>query len=332
MFNKSIIYFEKTSVASLGFCPWVTSITYLYRFLAFVSLVALWSLPAEAISVPKTEANDSEDSGIHAPLAPSLLWSITGNGLADSSWLYGTIHLIGQDDFFVRPAVERSFGQSKQVAFEIKLDDMAMLLSMSQMLLLPENQTLSSLLEPELYEKLRSWLEDSLGLSMGTYERQKPFALLQAVTMLLLPENPASYELYFLMEAKAQNKPIYGLETIADQLGIFDSIPASEQALWTLETLQNRDSMTLLYQELVHAYKNEDLETLDKLMKEESPEFEAYAAVLLDDRNKRWIPDIENLVKEQSSFIAVGAGHLAGPLGVIALLRQKGYQVEPVLH
>jgi len=301
------------------------------RLWVVVGLVGVWSLAAAATPLQHTGALLASDSEKETPLASSLLWSITGNGLVDSSWLFGTIHLIGQDDFFVRPAVERSFAQSEQVAFEIKLDDMAMLMSMGQLLLLPENQTLKGLLDPDLYERLRIWMEDSLGGSMAPFERQKPFALLQAVTMQLIPKNPASYELHFLLEAKAQNKPIFGLETVADQLGIFDSISLSEQILWTLETLENKDSMVMLYDAMVEAYKSEDLENLAKLMKEESPEFEAHSATLLDDRNERWIPGIENLMKEHPSFIAVGAGHLAGPRGVISLLREKGYRVEPVL-
>ncbi len=204
-------------------------------------------------------------------------------------------------------------------------------MSIQELLLLPDGQTLAGLLDPNQYEILQSWVEDSLGGNMALYDRQKPFALLQLAIQQLVPANPASYELFFLQEAAELDKEIFGLETVQDQLAAFDSIPFAEQVAWSLETMSKADSLISVYDQMVSAYKQEDLERLYAMIVEESPELRDHADELLDRRNARWIPVIQKLTAEKSTFIAVGAGHLGGRQGLIHMLRAAGYTLNPVL-
>lgn len=271
-----------------------------------------------------------ESAGLN-DLPSSLLWSISGKELADTSWLYGTIHLIGQEDFFVRPAVEHAFEQSEQVAFEIKLNDLVQLMGMQKMMMLPDSVKIYDLIKADQYEAIKAWVEGDLGGKMSTYDNQKPFVLLQLAMTQLLPPDPASYEMHFMQMAIEREMEIFGLETIADQLAAFDAIPPEQQVLYALETLRNLDSMKELYSEMVRVYVAEDLNRLHKMIIEESPEFKDHTDVLLDKRNENWIEEIEKLIRERSTFVAVGAGHLNGAKGVINLLREQGYKVEPVM-
>ena len=167
---------------------------------------------------------------------------------------------------------------------------------------------------------------------MEDFEHKKPFALLQLALQRLLPENPASYEFYLLQEAVSQEKEVFGLETMQDQMAVFDSIPIAEQIEWTLETLRNLDSMKGIWQELVRVYQRQDLNRLQQMIVEESPELRSHSEVLLNKRNEIWIDRISRLIEEKSTFIAVGAGHLGGEHGVIRLLQASGYTVEPILQ
>jgi uncharacterized protein YbaP (TraB family) len=260
----------------------------------------------------------------------SLLWSITGNGLEDTSWLYGTIHVIGRDDFFVRPEVEYALEKAEELVLEIKLNDLSMLMQMNQLMMLPEGQTLRDLLEPEDYEAISAWVQESLGQSMQQYDRMKPFALLQLAVQSLLPRDIASYEMHFMTLFVEDSREVAGLETLADQFAAFEAIPPKEQVLYTLETIRNADSMQQVFADMVDAYTSEDIDRLFRMIVEESPEFREYSGVLLDDRNVRWIPKMEEMAAAHSCLFAVGAGHLPGPKGVIALLREQGYTVEAI--
>lgn len=299
----------------------------LIYFLLLVSICTGFSFNCPAQIPPPQNSNPPEGQ-----LANSLLWRITENGLTDTSWLFGTIHLIGQRDFYVRPSVKASLQSSEQVAFELKLNDMSMLMSMNELLKLQGNETLEELLDPEQYRELTIWVEDSLGAKMEDFEHKKPFALLQLALQRLLPENPASYEFYLLQEAVSQEKEVFGLETMQDQMAVFDSIPIAEQIEWTLETLRNLDSMKGIWQELVRVYQRQDLNRLQQMIVEESPELRSHSEVLLNKRNEIWIDRISRLIAEKSTFIAVGAGHLGGEHGVIRLLQASGYTVEPILQ
>ncbi len=275
-------------------------------------------------------AAPAQDGGGPSAEGHSLLWRVTGGGLTDTSWVYGTIHLISQEDFYVRPEIEMAMAASERMAMELKLNDLSLMLKMVSMLKLPGDTTLEDLVDAERYARLVSLVEDSMGQDMATYARQKPMALLQMLILRMIPGTPASYEMDFLQRAVAANQEIVGLETIEDQMAVFDAIPVSEQVDWILDLYGNEDSMRQVYGALVAAYKAEDLEELGRLMTEESPELAAYGDALLVNRNRAWIPRIEALAAEGSVFVAVGAGHLPGEQGVLRLLREAGYTVEPV--
>lgn len=266
----------------------------------------------------------------NTPETSSLLWEISGNGLSSPSWIYGTIHLIGKDDFYVRPAVDSVFMLSKTAAFEIKLNDMAALMSMQQKMELPDGLTISGMMQPEDYKKLKVYLADSLDAEIADFEHKKPLALQQLMITEFIDGETASFELYFLTKCMQLKKEIDGLETLDDQLAVFDSIPYTEQLQWLVDGIDSIGVMESLWDDLTDAYIAEDLETLSKLINESSPEIMQYSDLLLINRNKKWIPEIESLIKSGSVFIAVGAGHLPFDTGVLQLLRNAGYTLKPL--
>jgi uncharacterized protein len=146
-----------------------------------------------------------------------------------------------------------------------------------------------------------------------------------------------SYELKFMEMAKRAGKTIGGLEEIQDQMIIFDKIPYKDQAEMLVDAINeikkdktSESEIPSEFQGMVKVYKAQDIEgmvaaiTNSKLSGNES--------MLLEDRNKNWIPKIISKAKKEPTFFAVGAGHLGGQMGVIRLLRKEGYVLTPLFE
>jgi len=131
-----------------------------------------------------------------------------------------------------------------------------------------------------------------------------------------------------MAEAEKKQKQTRYLETIAEQFALLapdDPVLEMEEFESSLKDL--RDVGAEL-QPMVKAWASGDQAKLDKLINGDLDEFPDARKLLLDDRNRRWVPKIEAMLKEKHVFfVTVGAGHLTGPLGLPALLRKDGYQV-----
>lgn len=266
----------------------------------------------------------------------SLLWKITGKGIAAPAYLYGTIHIIPREDFFLTDSTIAALNQATKVAFEFNLKKEMRLLPQLRMMMrtrMKEDTTLEMLLNERDYAFVKSKIQSRF-LPMRFVERMKPMFLSdlsnQNLNKGLKKSTMTSYEMEFLHRAKAQDKKITGLETAKYQIGIFDSIPYTVQAQMLVEELKkDKGESSKEYKRLVKIYKRQDLEMLTRMATNED-NFGGYNAMLLDNRNRNWIPVIEKLIRKDRMFIAVGAAHLVGNKGVIALLRQRGYTVTPV--
>ena len=120
-----------------------------------------------------------------------------------------------------------------------------------------------------------------------------------------------------------------GLETVKDQFDMVGQIPREEQLGWIKQAVQDEEKIKGEFSMMSKVYQEGDMEGLHNLFLQ-SPEFSGYADLMLYQRNKKWIPIIEEEIKEKSSFIAVGASHLGSDQGVIKLLRNEGYTVRPL--
>ena len=281
-------------------------------------------------------------------LENSLLWEITGNELKSPSYLYGTIHIIGKDDFFLTDSTKITFNATKQLALEIDINQMnnpLQMMGMMRGMLMNDGVTLKDLLKPDEYKVVHQFILDSMGMPAffaGMLEKVKPMFLSEMVGMDMSSmgegkSNPmggdgetVSYEMEFAEMAKEQDMKVFGLETIAYQMSIFDSIPYKDQAYMLLDAIQNggeEESMAL--DEMVEMYKNQDLNGLNNMING-SEDLGGFTEVLLVNRNKNWIPEIGKAARKKPTFFAVGAGHLPGKQGVIQLLREAGYTVRAV--
>lgn len=275
----------------------------------------------------------------------SLLWEITGPGLKEASYLFGTIHMIPAEDFILNEATLKAFERAETITFEIDTEEMsnpAALFSMMGKMYMANDTSLSDLLNKEEYQLVADHF-DKIGMPLSFLRRIKPMFLSVLVSEDLKNfqtgqgDKIMSYELELTRMAKEAEKDIRGLETMEYQMSLFDSIPYRAQARMLIEAVKaeqalkdgDAESDDLSFDRMVALYKNQDIIAMQELGDEEEG-LAGYEDILLNNRNRNWIGGMTQQMKESATFFAVGAGHLAGEAGVIALLRANGYQLKPL--
>ncbi len=116
------------------------------------------------------------------------------------------------------------------------------------------------------------------------------------------------------------------------QAAVFDSIPYEWQAKELLKNIDSLDKYKNEFDTLMLAYKNQQLDIMEKLITKSEFGMDEFEDVLLNRRNANWVEKIGVIMKSKSIFIAVGAGHLVGEKGLINLLKKEGYAVVPLIN
>ncbi|MBC6697104.1 TraB/GumN family protein [Hymenobacter puniceus] len=300
----------------------------LFRQTAFAATLLLTAFTASAQKKPAKSATKVQPTATAA--ANSLLWEVSGKGLSAPSYVFGTIHMICPADMQMPETVKQAVSSSKQVVLEMDMDDPTMAQQAQAGMLMQDGQTLQKLLSPADYAALGTYLQAKAGLPIDKVGAIKPFFLGSMLMPAVLGCAPASYEASFMKMAQEQKKEVLGLETMQDQLGIFDKIPYAAQSKMLTDMVSKEAEMKQEMQQLLALYKTQQVEALREMSSKSMFGFTEYNGLLLDDRNQRWIAGIEKMAASQPTFFAVGAAHLGGPKGVLALLRQQGYQVKAV--
>jgi uncharacterized protein len=267
---------------------------------------------------------------IHAQ-EKSLLWEISGNGLSKPSYVYGTIHVICPNDYFLTDSTKASFQKAEQVYLELDMDDPTMMTKMTQTMMLTNGKKMKDYLKPEDYTLLSDYFKQKMGMNLDQIGGMKPFTLMSMLYMTLLSCQPQSYEMVFTQMATSGKKELLGLETVEFQMGVFDRIPYEKQAELLADMVRKKEESSKEFGDMVALYKKQDLEGLLKLMDDSAWDFNGYEDILLANRNTAWIPIMEGAMKSKATFFAVGAGHLGGTKGVLHLLKKKGYRVKAVI-
>ncbi|MBP6686708.1 MAG: TraB/GumN family protein [Lacibacter sp.] len=260
----------------------------------------------------------------------SLLWEITGKDLKQPSYLFGTIHIICKEDFFFPATVTEKFTNAGSIFLELDMDDPMMILKMMQLLQLPNGQTIKQLFGDSAFREFDKKYKEITGGSAIMFNGFKPFMLMSMLTEKSL-SCPAkeSYEQTFIAMAAKQKKNIKGLETIEDQVAVFDAIPDSMEIANLKTMVLEFNQGVEEFKKLVAVYKTQDVDSIYRLTNQ-SPELMEAEDELLVKRNSKWIPVMKTNMQQTSCFFAVGAAHLGGDIGVIALLRKQGYTVKPI--
>lgn len=263
-------------------------------------------------------------------LENTLLWKVERSDI-QTSFLFGTIHLLPSKDFIISDKVQTAFELSDQIVMELDMDDPSMQLEVMKNVTRKDTSTLDKALSDEDYQNLDQLLKQGFGVGAQVFNDWQPAMVGTFLLKNYIEGEPASYEVTFIEMADKKNKEILGLETPAEQLAIFHDIPYEDQIKDLREMLNEEDKVKKIYAELISLYKDENLDGLHNFFMDyyDNPK---QVEILLNKRNRSWVPKFESLSKDNVSFFAVGAGHLSGTEGIINLLRKEGYTVSPILN
>ncbi len=294
----------------------------LHRIFAYFLILFTFAMPVQA-KMPEVQ------------LATPALWEVSSSQGKGKLYLLGTFHLLPKKTNWKSQLIDKKIKNSKKVVFELTAEEMANPASQQLMLskgLLREDESLAALVGPELFARVEA-AGQAIGLPGSTLNRMRPWmasTLLAVQSARALGFEPGRGVEAVIQEKAAKNKAAtMGLETMADQveaLAALDDDGARQMLEETTKELVNAEK---LFSEMLDAWSSGDSVKLESSFLSDMQEFPKAYDALLKQRNLRWLPKFEALLAEQQPiFVAVGAGHLVGPDGMVALLRAKGYKVK----
>ena len=260
-------------------------------------------------------------------------WHVSGD--EGELWLLGSIHYLREHDYPLPSLIEELYRQADTLVMELDLDDLdlsSMQASFMEAGVLPTSTTLQAVLDPAVYDLTEARAAE-LGLPLMLLERLEPW--LVALTLMDLGMSRLGYqanqglEQYLLRRSLADGKEILGLESLDDQIGIFDSLSWADQEALLLQTLTDLEAPDAEMTQLLEAWRDGSLEDLATELSGDFDEFPELETALISARNRRWAVTLEELLRRPGRYlVVVGALHLVGEDSVVELLSARGLDVS----
>lgn len=273
-----------------------------------------------------------------------LLWKVSGNGLGRPSYIMGTYHFAPATMMEKIPGMAQAFEGCDVVVGEIDKEEMMnseTQMKMGMAMMAPPDSTLDKLFSREDYaivEKVFDKYFGSMGVKLSQMNMLKPSAIsiqMQAMQAVKYFPNFSETDLIDMAvqtRANEMGRPSIGLETIEEQTAVLFDAPLTEQAEDLLDACKKDDYFMVQSSALVEAYMAQDLAKIESIMTD--PEIGGDDAEAMDaliyDRNRNWVEKLVKMMPERAALVCVGAGHLPGDQGLLQLLRDRGYTVEPM--
>lgn len=259
----------------------------------------------------------------------TLLYQIKGPK-GETSYLFGTVHIIPDSLFYFPNKLVKTLAKADELVLEI--GDINNQLKAQQLMVL-ENGTCFDIFTPSQKDSVLEWGSTLMHVNKDVFEKSfsknKPFTLMQLSIQKMMLSPFKMVEMELMSYAKSNKQKVSGLETMEYQIGIFDQLPDSVMAEMIMEGIRYPEKADKMNDEMYQLYQAQNVEGLAKLINN-SEEMTGANDALLYQRNNNWIPLMEAKMKEKVCFFAVGAGHLGGENGVIALLKAAGYKLIPI--
>lgn len=296
-------------------------------------LLAIAALAAPAFAQPVQPSLADLAARRGALPARHLVWRVARDGRT-VAYLVGSIHLLTEHAYPLPPIFDTIWRDTRVLVEEVDLGEAAgpaMAAGAAAAALLPEGQTLRTLLDGASYARV-SEKAAAAGLPMLLLDRMKPW--LAAMT-LMVPElqhagfDPAKgLDRHFYERAKAEGRPVRGLETTAYQLERMNGLPIAVQVEMLKAYLDDIDDQVRNLQALVRGWRTGDVAALEALLLKEFRAAPDLYDRLLVERNRNWVPGISQCVAAEPCLVVVGGAHLLGPDSLVALLARAGFTVE----
>jgi uncharacterized protein YbaP (TraB family) len=257
------------------------------------------------------------------------LWEL--HGKHNTVFLLGSIHVLRPADYPLDPAVMQAYASSKSLVMEINLADMDLEQLQGEMMasaMLPEGKSLPEVLGAKRYARAET-LAREVGVELSTFDQFAPWFAAEAISQLQLMQlgfQPTSgVEMYFLERARSDGKSIAGLETVHDQIALFEGLSMDAQAEYLVSSLEQAHELPKQVDDMVHAWQRGDTAWFNDQLRSELGRDPALYQSVLAARNRKWIPKIEALLNDDKNYLViVGTGHLVGRNSVIEMLKKDG--------
>lgn len=265
--------------------------------------------------------------------AQSCLWRATGG--QNTVYLLGSIHVLKEDHYPLKKQIEVAYRDSQLLAFEIHIDSVIYGLARYQILqkaLNPEGRTLKHILGAKTYA-LAELKARELGIDIGQMDAFKPWFFTMRLTTLKIQslgfDPTLGVDRYFFERAREEGKEVTALESINNQIIWFDRLPKARQRSLVLQTLEELDVIDKELDYLLSLWESGHVDSLGAIiLKSFEDHADIYQSLILD-RNTKWLEKIEKYLRsDRNVMVIVGAGHLLGEKGIVAVLREKGISVE----
>ncbi|MDH4090830.1 MAG: TraB/GumN family protein [Cyclobacteriaceae bacterium] len=276
----------------------------------------------------------SEGFAQKSTLENSVFWEISGNGLMQPSYLFGTFHLVGSHYVDSLTNVSEKFSTSTHVVGELLLDSTITMKAMAAAQM--QETTLDRLLDSVQFLQTAIWLKELSGHDLKMFNTFNPLTI-QIILMTMLQQQyfpldqtkELPMDLYFQQRAKKEGKNLTGLETFEVQVNaMYHQFSLPRQAEMLTAFVLGKETVKKEFLSMNKYYREGNLTKLEELLSTQAYS-KSEIEVMLDDRNKKWMEKLPGIIREQETFIAVGALHLPGENGLIGLLRSAGYTVTP---
>lgn len=263
------------------------------------------------------------DGGLHA------LWEL--HGKRNTVYLLGSIHVLRPSDYPLAAPVLAAYGGARSVLMEINLNDTDSADAQQEMLAsaqLPDGKSLPEVLGARRYARAET-LARQLGVELSTFDQFAPWFVAEAISQLQLAQlgfdAQSGVEMYFVGRAQADGKEIAGLETVHDQIALFEAMSMDAQADYLLSSLEDAHDLPRQVDDMVRAWKRGDSAWFESRLRKDLGEDPALYQSMLAGRNRKWVPKIEALLNgDRDTLVIVGTAHLVGPDSLIALLKKDG--------
>ena len=263
---------------------------------------------------------------------PGLLWEVSGNGLKSPSYLFGTYHLIGKSFLDTLPEVVKQLAKAETVVGEVIIEEEAAMAQKLMPMMMLQGNSLDKILTTKEYAETDSFVKAKTGMALAMLNGLKPSAVQIMLIAYIAPKNVTPQnppiDKFFQTEAINANKQVIGLETLAEQAKILFDGPLERQKALLLKTVRESDRMIKESNELFEQYKHQDLEAIERAFLKNEDYTPEEMNILLAKRNQTWMTKIPGLMSDGPVFFAIGAGHLVGDEGLLALLKKQGYTLR----
>jgi len=264
--------------------------------------------------------------------AASPVWAVRGTH--NIVYLAGSIHMLPADDAALPAGFARAYADSARLVMELdlgKFDPMEALAWMMDHGTLPAGTTLRGVLGEQRYGRV-SAAAATFGMPMAGLDSLAPWVVGIQITDLAYehegfdPEQGVEEQL--VRRAQADHKPTAGLETLPEELGSLSSLSSADQVRMLDQTIDDLKDLKSELRGVTSAWRSGDAARLAALLSSEYASFPSLYKPLVTDRNRRWMPQMEELLRSNdNSLVVVGALHLVGTGGLLELLRGKGYTI-----